>query len=408
MEKVYIENGFFSREANLESSTDRALLEQHPGETMICEQLDPESEARTRLYMEEMKKASSIVSRPKAYEPALFNRYTSLHATLYVLTRWSQIRPIGPIGEEIMPMVLALRELREKLVPLRDPEEDLWYIWGADMPHSSVAETADWRMAFDTPDFRPFLIPYMISDQSTVKGNIVVVSGGAYFWRSNRWEGYEAVHRFNSLGYNCFLLQRRVIPYDRLDGAMDLQRSIRYLRAHAEEFGIAAMDRIAVNGYSGGGMCICDMLSDCPSFSGPELHYPDYQPDETDRLSAEVQAALLLYGVTSDPEQIGRMKLNPSLPSLFQVVGQQDFAGFDSACAKLYLELRSIVPSELHIFAETGHGFGVGPSEDVTFADRPVEGMLSNAAIWPDLADKFLKVRFGLEQNFIPNRQSTE
>ncbi|MBO6014807.1 MAG: hypothetical protein J6P48_04995, partial [Oscillospiraceae bacterium] len=116
MEKVFIENGFFSREANPKSPADCALLERYPGKTLIREELDPESEARTRLYMEEMEKASSIVSRPKAYEPALFNRYTSLHATLYVLTRWSQIRPIGPIGEELMPMVLALRDLREKLV----------------------------------------------------------------------------------------------------------------------------------------------------------------------------------------------------------------------------------------------------------------------------------------------------
>ena len=405
MEKVFIENGFFSREANPKSPADCALLERYPGKTLIREELDPESEARTRLYMEEMEKASSIVSRPKAYEPALFNRYTSLHATLYVLTRWSQIRPIGPIGEELMPMVLALRDLREKLVPLRDPEEDIWYIWGENMPHSAIAETADWRMAFDTADFRPFLIPYMLDDQSSVKGNIVVISGGAYSWRSNRWEGYEAVRRFNELGYNCFLLQRRVIPYDPQDGAMDLQRSVRYLRAHAKEYGIAAADRIAVNGYSGGGMCICDMLSECPPLYGPELHYPDYLPDETDRQSAEVQAALLLYGVTSDTDQIERMKRNPSLPPLFLVVGQRDFAGFDSESAKLYLAVRSIVPSELHIFADTGHGFGVGPSEDVTFAYHPVEGLLKNVMVWPGLADQFLKVCFGLEKSFIPNEQ---
>ena len=406
MEKILIDNGFFAREANPESPVDRALLEQHPGEALIREVLDPEAEARTRLYMEEMEKASAIVSRPKAYDPELFNRYTSLHATLYVLTRWSRIRPIGPIGEDRMPMVHAMRELREKLVPLQDPEEGLWPIWGEDMPHKTVAETADWRMAFDTPDFRPFLIPYMVEDQAAVKGNIVVVSGGGYDWRSNRWEGYEAVHRFNELGYNAFLLQRRVTPYDKLDGAMDLQRSVRYLRAHAEEYGIGAIDRIAVNGYSGGGMCICDMLSDCWAFSSPELTYPDYVPDEIDRRSAKVHAALLLYGAASDPEQIESMLRNPCLPPVFIVAGQRDFASFDETGAKLYLALKPYTPAELHIFAETGHGFGVGPSEDVTFADRPVEGMLTNVTVWPDLADKFLKVRFGLEKNFVPNEEA--
>ena len=86
-------------------------------------------------------------------------------------------------------------------------------------------------------------------------------------------------------------------------------------------------------------------------------------------------------------------------------VGQRDFASLDESSAKLYLELKNQTPVELHIFAETGHGFGVGPSEDVTFADHPVEGLLKNVTIWPDLADQFLKVRFGLEKNFIPSEQ---
>ena len=261
MEHIMIDNGFYARPADPNNTADRELLANAaPGQTVIREEPDAETAARIRLYMEEMAKTSYIVSRPKAYDKELFNRYTALGATLFVLTRWERIRPIRLIPEEVMPMVHAMRDLREKLVPLQDPEEGLWYIWGKDMPHKNVAVEADWRMAFDTPDFRPFLIPYMLENQKEVKGNIVVISGGAYDWRSNRWEGYEAVHRLNELGYNAFLLQRRVTPYDKLDGAMDLQRAVRYLRTHAEEYGIAAMDRVAVNGYSGGGMCICDML----------------------------------------------------------------------------------------------------------------------------------------------------
>lgn len=403
MEKVIIENGYFAREADPRSEIDRALLEKaEPGRKQIFEELDKAAKERIALYMDEMAKAGYIVSRPKAYERDLFNRYTALSATLFVLTRWKLIRPIEPISEDLMPMVYELKRLREKLVPLHDPEKDLWYIWGDDMPHKCVAAEADWRLAFDSPDFRPFLIPYLLDDQSCVKGNILVVSGGGYDWRSNRWEGYEAVHRFNELGYNSFLLQRRVAPYVPLDGAMDLQRSIRFLRANAEKLGIGAADRIAVNGYSGGGMCICDMLAYCYENATPDEIYPDYVPDAIDALSGKADAAILIYGAAQDKEEIEKIRNNPSLPPVFMVTGQRDFAAMDRKSAGLYLALKDLTSVELHIFAETGHGFGVGPCEDVSFADRPVEGILKNAAVWPELADTFLKNRFGLEKSFIP------
>ena len=403
MDRVMIENGFFAREANPDSEADRKLLSRaEPGQTVIYEEPDDAAKERIKLYMDEMAEAAYIVSRPKAYDPELFRRYTALSATLYVLTRWKMLRPVGQITEDLMPMVREMKSLREKLVPLSDPEEGLWYIWGGQMPHQLAAGDADWRMTFDGPDFRPFLIPYMLDDQSAVKGNIVVVSGGAYDWRSNRWEGYEAVHRFNDLGYNTFLLQRRVTPYVPLDGALDLQRSIRFLRANAEKFGIAATDRIAVNGYSGGGWCICDMLANCRENTLPDAFYPEYELDGTDRESGKAGAALIIYGATGDLEVIDRMKENPSLPPIFMAVGQRDFIGIDKRCAELYLALSPLTSVDLHIFAETGHGFGVGPSEDVSFAGAPVEGIMKNAAVWPDLADTFMKNVYGTEKRFIP------
>ena len=406
MEKIYIQNDFFTREANPESELDRALLAKAaPGQTLIREELDEAARQRQTLYQAEMAQAAYIASRPKAYEREPFMHYVAAFSTLHVITRWARLRPIAPVSEELMPMVYDLQEQRKALKPIRDPEEGLWYIWGEKMPHSSVAETADWGMAFDRPDFRPFLIPYLLPDQSAVKGNIVVVSGGAYEWRSNRWEGYEAVERFNALGYNCFLLQRRVSPYAPLDGAMDLQRSLRYLRAHAAEFGIGAIDRIAVNGYSGGGWCVCDMLSFCYGDRLPSENYPDYVPDEIDRLNGDADAALLVYGVLQEPEQVELLRGNPALPPIFMVVGQDDFVKMDQGSARLYLSLQDRVPVELHLFAATGHGFGVGPSEDVSFADAPVEGVLSNVAVWPELADTFLKIRFGLQKQFEPKER---
>jgi|GEM_PF-289231 len=401
MEKILIENDFFAREADPASEADQALLANAaPGQTRIREELDSAARQRQALCMEEMKKGAYIAARPKAYERAPFLRFLDLYSTLFVLTRWKLIRPIAPVGEELTPLLYALRAARERLEPLRDPEEGLWYIWGEDMPHRTVAETADWRLAFDPPDFRPFLIPYLLPDQGAVKGNLVVVSGGGDDWRSNRWEGYEAVERFNALGYNCFLLQRRVSPYDRLDGAMDLQRSLRYLRAHAAEYGIGAIDRLAVSGYSGGGWCVCTMLAAFRGDSLPSETCPDYVPDGIDRMNADTDAALVIYGAEGTPEQAEKLRANPKLPPLFFAAGQEDFLRLDEGSARLYLALKDRVPAELHLFAATGHGFGVGPCEDVSDAGAPVAGVQRNVCVWPELADTFMKNCFGLERRF--------
>lgn len=332
MPEIIIDNGFYARRANPENPADRALLDRAaPGKTLLREELDETARERYALYMEEMARGAAIVSRPKAYEREGFLRYLSTFSTLFVITRWEQVRPIGPIGEELTPMLRALREQREALVQIADPEEGLWTIWGEDMPHRSVAEEADWRLAYDAPDFRPFLIPWLLPDQSAVKGNILVVSGG--------------------------------------------------------------------------GWCVCDMLAELRGDSLPNEIYSDYVPDGIDRLNADVDAALVVYGGRGGTSELEKLRTNPALPPLFLVAGQDDFLKLDEGSAQMYLALKDLVPVELHVLARTGHGFGVGPCEDVSDAGAPVEGTVTNAAVWPELADTFMKLRFGLLRQFEPKER---
>ncbi len=145
------------------------------------------------------------------------------------------------------------------------------------------------------------------------------------------------------------------------------------------------------------------MLSDLYEDVTPDSIYPEYVPDSIDKYSSSVDAALLLYGTVSDSDQIRRIEENPLLHSIFMGEGQKDFDGFEEISVKMYLALKKNVPTELHIFAETGHGFGVGPSEDVSSFGRPIEGIQANVTPWPKLADKFLTINFGLESSFIQN-----
>ena len=106
--------------------------------------------------------------------------------------------------------------------------------------------------SFDNEDFRPFLVPYLVNDQNEAKGNIIVVAGGGYSQRANDGEGYNVAECFRNLGYNCYVLQRRVAPYAKEDIWLDMQRAVRYLRSQAQEFDLGGMDCVVGMGFSGG------------------------------------------------------------------------------------------------------------------------------------------------------------
>lgn len=44
------------------------------------------------------------------------------------------------------------------------------------------------------------------------------------------------------MGYQCFVVNYRISPYTMQESATDLQRAIRYIRAHADDYGISPED----------------------------------------------------------------------------------------------------------------------------------------------------------------------
>ena len=59
---------------------------------------------------------------------------------------------------------------------------------------------------------RPFLNPYLLRDQSKVKGNVIIIAGGGSNPTATTWWRATPVSSFNKNGYNAFVLQRRVRP----------------------------------------------------------------------------------------------------------------------------------------------------------------------------------------------------
>lgn len=120
--------------------------------------------------------------------------------TAFETDAWKACEKTGPavmnvdpenIGEKEQKKLQAFVDARRELVQVRDIADCRWYIWGENMPtFEDEGELVFDNKSYDEPDFRPFLVPYMLEDQSVVKGNIIVVAGGGYHERANKGEGY--------------------------------------------------------------------------------------------------------------------------------------------------------------------------------------------------------------------------
>jgi acetyl esterase/lipase len=200
---------------------------------------------------------------------------------------------------------------------------------------------------------------------------VIVVPGGGHrmlVWMS---EGMVAAKSLNRAGVTAFVLKYRLArdagsTYSiEADAAADLRRAVRWVRAHAAEYGVDP-HRLGVMGFSAGGELV-SLVAD-----NPEPALPAKQ-DAVDKLSARPDFQVLVY-----PGPLGvPAKAVSGAPPAFIVAGS-----VDKCCAPpalgLYQQLVGAgVSAELHLYADTDHAFNMGQRSE----------RLSDAH-WPDrLAD---------------------
>ena len=207
---------------------------------------------------------------------------------------------------------------------------------------------------------------------------------------SDFWEGYPAIEAFNALGYNCFLLQRRVEPSTPTDAGLDLQRSIRYLKYYAKERGISKIENLACAGYSGGAMTIDITVSQFYGDIKPTTVYPDYRCDAIDNMNSDMETMILVYGAEPLSTQ------NPNIPDAFVVIGVDDPILWQQSYDAMQYYRENKIRYEAHFFADAGHGFGQGFGLNFfNYTDENVE----NVKAWPALADTFMSIQYGYVQN---------
>ncbi|MPZ21474.1 MAG: alpha/beta hydrolase fold domain-containing protein [Luteitalea sp.] len=243
----------------------------------------------------------------------------------------------------------------------------------------------------------PTLTAYTPASRASTQTGVVICPGGGYRNLAMDHEGKQVAEFFNRLGIVAFVLKYRLgHRYHHPAMLHDGQRAIRYVRAHADEYGVRR-DRVGIMGFSAGGHLattvathIEDGRAGAPDPVERESARPDFliaaypvvtfveswtHEGSRDRLLGDDQTPARLAALSNEKQ------VTKETPPTFLFHTDSDTRVPPENSVMFYLALRGAgVPAELHIYQRGRHGVGLAP-------DDPV---LSS---WPDRLVDWLKVR---------------
>lgn len=159
------------------------------------------------------------------------------------------------------------------------------------------------------------------------RGALLLCAGGAFIVRANNADAYPTARAFAERGYQCFVVDYRLRPYTQQEGGVDLARAIRFVRAHASEFGLPDDGCIAVGGFSAGGIQCGETLINWKGDVTPDALDLSYEPDELDYVSADAAADAMVYsfyGRLSVASRDADLLAGANLPPIFYCYGTED------------------------------------------------------------------------------------
>jgi acetyl esterase/lipase len=282
--------------------------------------------------------------------------------------------------------VLLILSIAASVASAQAPSPATVLLWPNGAPGAQGNSDAD----------KPSLTIYPVS-QNNVKTGIIVFPGGGYAHLAMDHEGTQIAAWLNRLGIPAFVLKYRLgMTYHHPVELGDAQRAIRWVRAHAAEYGVSP-ERVGIWGFSAGGHLA----------STAETHFDSGKPGDSDpieRQSSRPDFAILAYPVVTmrDPyvhrgSRDHLLGANPDA-ALIDLLSNEDhvtnqtpptflFHTSDDPVVPVqnsilfYLALRKAnVPAEMHIYEHGRHGVGLAKDDPAL-------------ATWPMLLENWLKVR---------------
>jgi endo-1,4-beta-xylanase len=233
-------------------------------------------------------------------------------------------------------------------------------------------ETGEYRT---TNIHNPYLTVFLPPKEKATGAAVVVVPGGGHRELWVKHEGENVAQWLSEKGIAAVVLRYRLArekgsPY-KIDvhALQDGQRALRLVRSKAKEWNIDP-NRVGMMGFSAGGEVVALVCR--KTEKGNEK-----AEDPIDRESAVPSFQALVY---SGPQGIrGQTVTKENTPPTWILVGDDD--GAATWLVQHYQDAKKAgVSAELHIYAKTGHGFGLRPTK----ADgKPVES-------WPQRFVEFL------------------
>ncbi len=270
----------------------------------------------------------------------------------------------NPMGNE-RPADSTLYNPDEAVGPTatdKAPMEGMVNLWTKDNIPSTTKNASN----SDGADFVPNMEVFTVDSTATPKGAIMICPGGAFIFRSVQNEGYDVANMLTRLGYQCFVVNYRIQPYTMQESATDLQRAIRYVRAHAADYRINPAN-IALVGFSAGGILNGEVLLNWRDLKNASSLDSTYQPDELDNVPVSACAVGMIYSF------YGRLSVSmnnvetlraANLPPAFYCWGTRD--GFASQFTQNSNAVREAgCQVETHILQNYPHGYGTGGTNAV-------------------------------------------
>ena len=193
---------------------------------------------------------------------------------------------------------------------------------------------------------------------------VIVIPGGAHKLIVWTTEGVNVGRALNRYGLTVFVLKYRLARDEGSTATIDdeiddVRRAIRWVRAHASEYGVDT-HRVGIMGFSAGGELVSLVADNVATRQTSSK-------DAVDRLSDRPDFQVLVF-----PGPLGVPANDVGLaPPAFITAGS-----LDECCATpaltLYEQLRAAGrPAELHMYAGAGHAFNLDESNRISIMHWP-------------------------------------
>jgi acetyl esterase/lipase len=233
----------------------------------------------------------------------------------------------------------------------------------------------------------PTLAFYPAPASNNSSATVVVFPGGSYRILAYDLEGTEVCTWLNSIGINCALVKYRVpianemkFPDDTRD-LEDAQQAIRITRSHAADWHLDP-HRIGALGFSAGGHLVT-VLGNHADLKRPGAPASETAVDARPDFIIGIYPAYLAQ--TPALTQLAK-GIDPSAttPPTFLLQAEDDPVHVENVLLYAQALKQLKVPTELHVYAEGGHGYGLRPTAlPVTHWPALVETWLHTIHILP-------------------------